>query len=217
MAARATHITFDVSTPHGPGRVDLDRPAGTPAAVLVLGHGASGGVDAKDLLAVRDAAFAAGVAVARTTQPYRVAGRRVPPAAPILDESFTAIVAAVRRRVGTDRPLVVGGRSSGARVACRTGGALGAVGILALAFPLHPPGHPEKSRAGELDPAVPTLVVNGDADPFGVPSPVGQVRVEVRPGARHDLARGLPESAALVVDWLRDLPGIGSLKRTNPA
>jgi predicted alpha/beta-hydrolase family hydrolase len=217
MAARATHTSYELSTPHGPARVALDRPAGTPAAVLVLGHGASGDVDSKDLLAVRDAAFAAGVAVARSTQPYRVAGRKVPPAAPILDEAFTAIVASVRSRVGAGVPLVVGGRSSGARVACRTGGALGAAGILALAFPLHPPGHPEKSRADELDPHIATLVVNGDADPFGVPSPVGRVRVEVRPGARHDLARGLPETAALAVEWLRDLPGIGSLKRTNPA
>jgi uncharacterized protein len=157
------------------------------------------------------------VAVARSTQPYRVAGRKVPPAASILDEAFTAIVASVRSRVGAAVPLVVGGRSSGARVACRTGGTLGAAGILALAFPLHPPGRPEKSRADELDPNVATLVVNGDADPFGVPSPVGRVRVEVRPGARHDLARGLPETAALVVEWLRDLPGIASLKRTNPA
>jgi predicted alpha/beta-hydrolase family hydrolase len=217
MPARATHNTFEVSTPHGPARVALDRPAGAPAALLVLGHGASGDVDSKDLVAVRDAVFAAGVAVARTTQPYLSAGRKVPPAAPILDEAFTAIVAAVRARVGAAVPLVVGGRSSGARVACRTGGSLGAVGILALAFPLHPPGHPEKSRADELDPSVATLVVNGDADPFGVPTPVGRVRVEVRPGARHDLARGLSQTAELVVEWLRDLPGIGSLKRTNPA
>jgi hypothetical protein len=217
MAARATHTSFEVSTPHGPARVALDRPAAAPAAVLVLGHGASGDVDSKDLVAVRDAAFAAGVAVARTTQPYRIAGRTAPPAAPVLDEAFIAIVAAVRARVGAAVPLVVGGRSSGARVACRTGGSLGAVGILALAFPLHPPGHPEKSRADELDPHVATLVVNGDADPFGVPTPVGRVRVEVRPGARHDLARGLPQTVDLVVGWLRDLPGIGSLKRTNPA
>lgn len=215
--ARATTASFEVATPRGPAAVVLDRPGGDPLAVLVLGHGASGGVETRDLVAVRDAMLAAGVAVARVTQPYRLAGRRVPPAPPVLDEAFTAVVAAVRARVGRTLPLVVGGRSSGARVASRTGRALGAAGVLALAFPLHPPGHPEKSRAEELDPAVPTLVVNGDRDPFGVPQPSGLVRVEVRPGARHDLARDLPATAALCVAWLRDLPGIGSLKRTNPA
>ena len=215
MASRVIHSSFDVATPHGAAQVALDRPAGDPAALLVLGHGASGGVDAADLVAVRDAMVAAGVAVARGTQPYRVAGRRVPPAPAVLDEAFTALVAAARKRV--PGALVVGGRSSGARVACRTGRALGAVGILALAFPLHPPGKPDKSRADELDPSVPTLVVNGDRDAFGVPEPTGLVRVEVRPGARHDLARDLSGTAALCVAWLRDLPGIASLKRTNPA
>jgi predicted alpha/beta-hydrolase family hydrolase len=217
MAARSSRTTFDAATPHGPARIALDRPAGEPAGLLVLGHGASGDVDAADLVAVRDAAFAGGFAVARVTQPYRVAGRRVPPAAPILDEAFTALVERARARVGGEVPFVVGGRSSGARVACRTGRTLGAVGVLALAFPLHPPGHPEKSRADELDPEIRTLVVNGDRDPFGVPAPVGLVRVEVRPGARHDLARDLGTTAALCLDWLRVLPGIASLKRTNPA
>jgi predicted alpha/beta-hydrolase family hydrolase len=212
---RATHASFDVATPHGPGQVALDRPAGDPAALVVLGHGASGGVDSADLVAVRDAMVAAGAAVARVTQPYRMAGRGVPPKPEVLDEAFAVLVAAARKRVPA--PLVVGGRSSGARVACRTGRALGAVGILALAFPLHPPGKPDKSRADELDPRVPTLVVNGDRDAFGVPEPIGLVRVEVRPGARHDLARDLPGTAGLCVEWLRDLPGIASLKRTNPA
>jgi uncharacterized protein len=215
MASRATHTTIDVATPHGSAQVALDRPAGNSAALLVLGHGASGGVDSADLIAVRDAMLAAGVAVARVTQPYRVAGRKVPPAPAVLDEAFGALVAAAHKRVPA--PLVVGGRSSGARVACRTGRTLGAVGILALAFPLHPPGRPDRSRADELDPSVPTLIVNGDRDPFGVPEPTGLVRVEVRPGARHDLARDLPGTAALCVAWLRDLPGIASLKRTNPA
>jgi predicted alpha/beta-hydrolase family hydrolase len=197
--------------------VALDRPAGDPLALLVLGHGASGGPDAPDLVAVRDAAFAAGIAVARTTQPYRVSGRKVPPATTVLDESFTALVARAQARVGASVPLVVGGRSNGARVACRTAGALGAVGVLALAFPLHPPGQPAKSRADELDGAQPTLVVNGDRDPFGVPTAAGLVRVEIRPGTGHDLRRDLPGTAALCVAWLRDQLGVMSLKRTNPA
>ncbi len=166
---------------------------------------------------MRDIAFAAGIAVARTTQPYRVAGRRVPPAPPVLDDAFTTIVARVRSRVGAEVPFVVGGRSSGARVACRTGRALGAVGVLALAFPLHPPGQPAKSRAGELDPTLPTLVVNGDRDAFGVPEPVGLVRVELRPGNGHDLRRDLPGTAAACLAWLRDLPGLASLNPTKPA
>ncbi len=217
VATRASHSTFDVATAHGPARVALDRPGGDPAALVVLGHGASGGVDTADLVAVRDAALAAGAAVARVTQPYQIAGRRVPSAAPVLDEAFTTVVEQVRERVGAKVPLVVGGRSAGARVACRTARRLGASGVLALAFPLHPPGKPEKSRADELDPTVPTLVVNGDRDPFGVPRATGRVRVEVRPGERHDLRRNPAATAAVCVDWLRDLPGIASLKRTNPA
>ncbi len=216
MPVRASRTTLDVTTPQGTAQVALDRPAGGPAALLFLGHGASGGVDAADLVAVRDAALGVHVAVARVTQPYRVAGRRVPPAPAALDEAFTAVVTRIRARVGTEVPFVVGGRSSGARVACRTGRALGAAGVLALAFPLHPPGQPAKSRAGELDPDIPTLVVNGDRDPFGVPGPVGLVRVEVRPGDRHDLRRDPRATAALCLDWLRDLPGIRSLNPTNP-
>jgi predicted alpha/beta-hydrolase family hydrolase len=100
-------------------------------------------------------------------------------------------------------PVILGGRSSGARVACRTAGPLGAAGVLALAFPLHPPGKPERSRAGELPTGIPTLVVNGDRDPFGVPEPAGSIEVAVRPGAVHDLRRDLPGTAAIVLTWLR--------------
>ncbi len=149
------------------------------------------------------AALAAEVIVARVTQPYRVAGRRSPAPAPALDEAWIAVVGAVRDQVGGDLPLVVGGRSSGARVACRTARGLGAAGVLALAFPLHPPGKPESSRAGELDPKVPTLVINGDKDPFGVPEPIGAVEVVIRPGERHDLRRDLDAVANTAVDWLR--------------
>ena len=172
--------------------------------MLVIGHGAGGGVDAPDILAVRDAAALAGVRVVQATQPYRVAGRRV--AAPIgqLDEAWTAIVQYLRRdQAVRELPLIFGGRSSGARVACRTATALGAAGVLCLAFPLHPPGKPEKSRAGELPAGVPTLVLNGDRDPFGVPEPGPQREVAVRPGATHDLRKDVKGTAELAVDWLR--------------
>jgi predicted alpha/beta-hydrolase family hydrolase len=190
---------IEVSTPRGTAWVDLDEPAGAAASLLVLGHGAGGGVDAPDLLAVRDAALAASVAVARVTQPYRVSGRRAPAPAGQLDEAWSAVVASLPTR---GVPLIVGGRSSGARVACRTARALGAVGVVALAFPLHPPAHPDRSRADELATGVPTLVVNGDRDPFGVPAPGTGVEVCVRPGERHDLRRDPGAVAAVVLDWL---------------
>jgi hypothetical protein len=194
-----------VETPRGPAEVELTLPeGGAPATVLVLGHGAGGGVDAPDLAAVRRAALDAGLAVALVTQPYRVAGRRSPAPAGQLDQAWTAVLAALREDpVLAGVPLVAGGRSSGARVACRTAAGAGAAGVVALAFPLHPPGRPERSRAGELDGAVPTLVVNGDRDPFGVPSPRPGVTVVVRPGERHDLRRDPAAVAGAVLDFLR--------------
>ncbi|MEV4758268.1 alpha/beta family hydrolase [Micromonospora sp. NPDC049559] len=196
--------TEEIQTPRGPARVDLDLPEGDPASLLVLGHGAGGDVDAPDLVALRDAAVAAGVGVVRVTQPYRVAGRRAPAPAGQLDEAWSAVVGAVRQRHPAGPALVVGGRSSGARVACRTAVALGAAGVVALAFPLHPPGRPERSRADELATGLPTLVVNGDRDPFGVPAPGPGVRVETRPGERHDLRRDPAGTAAVAVAWLRE-------------
>lgn len=196
--------TFSVETPRGPAAVTLDRRSGRVRALLVLGHGASGGVDTADLIAVRDAALSAGLAVARVTQPYRVAGRRAPAPAPALDEAWVAAVQAVRRRAGRGVPLFVGGRSSGARVACRTARELGAAGVVALAFPLHPPGRPDVSRAGELDPALPTLVINGDRDSFGVPDATGLVRVEIRRGERHGLSKDPAGVAQVVVGWLEE-------------
>jgi predicted alpha/beta-hydrolase family hydrolase len=181
--------------------------------VLVLGHGASGGVDAVDLLAVRDAAVAAGHAVARVTQPYRVAGRRAPAPAHQLDAAWVSVIAAVRQRVGKAVPLIVGGRSSGARVAARTAGQVNAAGVLALAFPLHPPGKPGSSRAGELDPGQPTIVINGDADPFGVPDAVGAVQVVRRPGERHDLRRDPAGTARIAIEWIDEILPAG--KRTQ--
>ena len=193
-----------VATPRGPAQVDLTMPAtGRPLSVLVLGHGAGGGVDAPDLVAVRGAVLARGVAVAMVTQPYRVAGRRSPAPTAHLDEAFTVVVTGLRRAAKVrGLPLVVGGRSSGARVACRTAAALGAAGVLALAFPLYPRGVVERSRAAELATGLPTLVVNGDRDPFGVPEAGGSVTVAVRPGARHDLRTDLRGTAVLVGDWM---------------
>ena len=135
----------------------------------------------------------------RVTQPYRVRGRRSPAPAAELDASWAAVLATLDT-AGT--PLIVGGRSSGARVACRTAGTVGAAGILALAFPLHPPGRPDRSRAPELLTGLPTLVVNGDRDPFGIPEATPGVEVVVRPGAGHDLRRDLAGTAAAVVAWL---------------
>jgi predicted alpha/beta-hydrolase family hydrolase len=205
-------VRFELDTSWGPARVDLDGTAATSASLLVLGHGAGGGVDAPDLLAVRDLATVAGVVVARVTQPYRVAGRRVPAATRQLDGAWSSVVATLVEQTGANA-LVVGGRSSGARVACRTASALGAVGVVALAFPLHPPARrtaadpaaspPPRSRAGELDTGLPTLVVNGERDPFGIPAPAPGRQVVVRPGERHDLRRDPGGVAAVVVDWLR--------------
>jgi hypothetical protein len=202
---------MDVDTPHGPARVELDRPAGGPVLLLVLGHGAGGDVDAPDLVAVRDAVLPHGVAVARVTQPYRVAGRRAPAPARQLDAAWTAVVAELRGGAGLGPelgavPLVVGGRSSGARVACRTAEATGASGIVALAFPLHPPGRPEKSRAAELDTGLPTLVVNGERDPFGIPEPAAGRTVQVIPAADHTLKRDPAAVGSLVAAWLALLP-----------
>jgi uncharacterized protein len=200
-AERTTDRTVD--TARGPARVELARPTGKAIALLALGHGAGGDVDAPDLVAVRDAAVAAGLVVASITQPYRVAGRRSSAPADQLDEAWTAVVGAIRAEAGPRRPLLLGGRSSGARVACRTARALGAAGVVALAFPLHPPGKPERSRADELDSGVPTLVVNGDRDPFGVPDPGPGITLVVRPGERHDLRKDTGGIASAVVEWLR--------------
>ncbi|HEY8301645.1 MAG TPA: alpha/beta family hydrolase [Jatrophihabitans sp.] len=185
------------------GWVDLDRPRGA-LALLVLTHGAGGGVGTRDVLAVRDAATASGVAVALLTQPYRVAGRRAPPAPAPQDAAWLEIVAALRKRRGLAAlPLFVGGRSNGARLAARTADRLGATGVVALAYPLHPPGKPERSRLDELEAAgCPVLVVQGERDPFGMP-PAGAGRtVEVIPGADHALRRDVAHIAELVVTFV---------------
>lgn len=154
----------EVETPSGTARVTLHR-ATDSAGLVLLGHGAGGGIDAPDLRRLDQALTASGVAVGLVEQPYRVAGRRVAARAPALDAAMLAVAEAVRQ---DGEPLVLGGRSSGARVACRTAAAAGAVGVLALAFPLHPPWKPESSRLPELLGAgVPALVVQGGRDRFG--------------------------------------------------
>jgi uncharacterized protein len=190
-----------VDTPHGPARVHL-HPVKRPRAGLVLGHGAGGGVKAPDLAAATDAALAADVAVALVEQPYRVAGRRSQPAAGQLDSAWIAVVAHLREDALRDLPLIVGGRSAGARVACRTAAATGAKAVLCLAFPVHPPGRPEKSRLDELDAVtVPTLVVQGDKDPFGMPPDDGPQRTVVRVDGNHSLRNATAVEQA-VTSWL---------------
>ena len=197
---------LEIETPHGLAWIDLDRPRGA-TAVLALGHGAGGSVEAPDLVAVRDAGVCAGYAVARITQPYRVAGRRgVAPAAQ-LDAAWLAAVAALRRQRGFARlPLVVGGRSSGARVACRTSAGTAAAGVIALAFPVHPPGKPENSRLAELDQvSVPVLVVQGDRDPFGMPPAAAGRTVVVIEGADHGLKKGRATIVESVLEFVARL------------
>src|SRR5688500_5750008 len=187
-----------VSAPRGDAEVEVYKAKGKARALLALGHGAGGGVDAPDITAVREAAHAAGVTVALVTQPYRVAGRRAPAPAPQLDEAWSAVV---RELLADHRKarLVVGGRSSGARVACRTAADLGAAAVVCLAFPLHPPGRPERSRQDELPAEIPTLVLNGDRDPFGIPTGGPATLIEVRPGEGHDLRRDPKGTAGIAV------------------
>ncbi|WP_354642259.1 alpha/beta family hydrolase [Kitasatospora camelliae] len=170
-----------VPTVVGDARVTEFGVAGAEA-VLVLGHGAGGGVEAADLRALAEALPERGIGVVLAEQPWRVAGRRVAPAPKTLDEGWRPVMAEL---TGSGVPVFAGGRSAGARVACRTATETGAAGVLALAFPLHPPGKPERSRAEELlGSGVPTLVVQGGADTFGTPGefpelPAGHRLVEV--------------------------------------
>jgi predicted alpha/beta-hydrolase family hydrolase len=222
-------------------------PAGSPAFLLVLTHGAGGGVDTPDLLAVRDAALRLGGAVAMVTQPYRVKGRRVPGSAARQDAAWLEVITALRDTAlrdtalggpalrdmalggpalggpalggpalggpagadaggGAGIPLIQGGRSNGARVACRTARAAGARAVVALAFPLHPPGRPERSRVTELrETGADVLVINGDRDPFGVPDSADATRVVVLAGESHALSRRPEAVADAVESWLREV------------
>jgi uncharacterized protein len=188
----------EIDTPHGPARAHVQNVDGA-VGTMVLGHGAGGSVSSPDLMVASRAALERHLSVALVEQPYRVAGRKSQPAAAQLDAAW---VAAIERLRGDELPLIVGGRSAGARVACRTAAGTGAAAVLCLAFPVHPPGKPEKSRLDELDAVqVPALVVQGERDPFGMP-PEAPNRTVVKVAGDHSLKADLEAVAAAVGDWL---------------
>lgn len=190
-----------IPTPHGPAQVEL-RCAEHGKAALLLGHGAGGSVSAPDLTASARAATGAGVHVALVTQPYRVAGRRSPAPARQLDQAWLAVSQNLALGPFAGLPLIFGGRSSGARVACRTAAPGGAAAVLCLAFPVHPPGRPDRSRTDELDGVtVPVLVVQGERDPFGRPEPAPARKVVLLPGD-HSLKADLAALERAVAAWL---------------
>jgi predicted alpha/beta-hydrolase family hydrolase len=200
-------VIVEVDTPAGPARAHVTD--GGARGTLALGHGAGGGVESADLLALTEEASGAGWRVVRVEQPWRVAGRRVAAAPPTLDEGWAVVLDRLRADGLISGPLVLGGRSAGARVACRTSSAQGAAGVLALAFPLHPPGKPQKSRAPELtEVAVPLCVVQGETDAFGRPADVaavltGRANASVYgvPGD-HALKKNVAIVAAAAMSWL---------------
>jgi predicted alpha/beta-hydrolase family hydrolase len=201
----------ELDTPHGEARAHLHE-VSDPAAALVLGHGAGGGVASPDLVAATDAALSEGVSVALVEQPYRVAGRRSPAPARQLDAAWLAVVQSLASGKLNGLPVIVGGRSLGARVACRTAEATGAVAVLCLAFPLQPPRRraataAPPTRLDELDAvAVPTLVVQGTGDPFGMPL-AGPRRTVVQVPGNHSLRKDLPAVTGAVSDWLGGIVG----------
>ncbi len=201
-------------TPLGAARLLIDA-ASDPLSTLVLGHGAGGGAHARDLTALAAELPAAGITVVRLEHPWRVAGRRVAPRSALLDQGWLAVLPSIDKT----GPLVLGGRSSGARVACRTAVQLDAAGVVCLAFPLHPPGRPERSRFDELaQSGVPTLVVQGERDSFGSPSefPPGQYEMVAIPHADHGMAvpKSHDQTAALktlvaaVTAWFGNALGV---------
>jgi uncharacterized protein len=222
-----------VPTPLGDARLTRFPAGGDRRVSLVLGHGAGGGIEAADLQALAAALPAHGVEVTLVEQPWRVAGKRIAPAPKTLDIAWRAVI---ERLHGDDdhgqahgrehghspaaAPIVVGGRSAGARVACRTGLSTGAIGVVALAFPLHPPGKPEKSRADELTAtALPTLIVQGATDPFGTPPEFPALpsthRLVALPAGNHDFAVRKDQAPVLgtlvdaVAEWVSSLAGRG--------
>lgn len=210
-----------IDTPRGPARVHTERPSedgrganvSGPCGSVVLSHGAGGGIDAADLVALR-ALVDDGWIYVRVEQPWRVAGKKVATPPKTLDESWIPILGKLTSgRWALPRPLVVGGRSAGARVACRTASQVGADAVLALSFPLHPPNNPERSRAFEaqsvLDAGLPLCVIQGERDPFGRPD---DIREALGPaptvtGVRgdHGLARGSDDVLAAAREWLTTL------------
>jgi uncharacterized protein len=195
---------LEIETPHGPARAHLHG-VDEPRGALVLGHGAGGGVQAPDLVAATKAANEEGFSVALVEQPYRVAGRRSPAPARQLDAVWTVVVGRLKANELAALPLVVGGRSLGARVACRTVDETGGVAVLCLAFPLEPPrraGKAPQSRLAELEAVdVPVLVVQGERDPFGMPPP-GSSRDVVKVPGDHGLKADVDAVAAAVRAWL---------------
>jgi len=198
---------LQIDTIHGSARAHL-RTAKEPRAALILGHGAGGGIEALDITAASRAAGAERISVALVEQPYRVAGRRSPPRASQLDADWLSVVERLRADDFAGLPVIVGGRSLGARVACRTAEAAGAIAVLCLAFPLAPPqraGKPKQSRLAELEAVnVPTLVVQGERDPFGIPPP-GPFREVVKVPGDHGLKTDLEAVAATVQAWLANV------------
>ena len=197
---------YAVETAHGPARVHLRAPE-APRGGLVLGHGAGGGVTARDLVTAAEAALDQGLSVALVEQPYRVAERRSPAPAHQLDAAWTTVLQQLRAGPLAGLAVVTGGRSSGARVACRTAEATGAAGVLCLAFPLRPPRRSgdAPSRLPELEAVlVPVLVVQGTRDPFGIP-PAGPHREVVQVQADHGLRTDLAAVGKAIRDWLARL------------
>lgn len=205
-----------IPTPAGPALVELHHPQARAellgdngaqlrfkdGAALLLGHGAGGSTSAPDLVATTRAANAAGIPVALVTQPYRVAGRRAPAPARQLDETWLAVATCLSSGVFAGLRLVFGGRSSGARVACRTAAAGDAAAVLCLAFPVHPPRRPERNRMDELDAVdVPVLVVQGVWDPFGCPAPGPDREIVLLPGD-HSLRADPAAVETAVAKWL---------------
>jgi uncharacterized protein len=200
-----------IDTPHGQANAHLHL-VDEPRAALVLGHGAAGGVTSPDLVTVTEVARSERISVGLVEQPYRVAGRRSPAPARQLDAAWTAVVEQLISGELRGLPLVVGGRSLGARVACRTAQASGAVAVLCLAFPLQPPRRrsaaaPTPSRIGELEAVtLPTLVVQGARDRFGIP-PANASRTVVEVPGDHSLRTDLEAVAAAVRAWLPSVVG----------
>ncbi|MGY1691678.1 alpha/beta hydrolase family protein [Geodermatophilus sp. SYSU D01105] len=199
----------EFATPLGPARVTATEPPVEVRGTLVLGHGAGGGIGSADLVAVTTAAAAAGWRVLRVEQPWRVAGKRIAPAPPRLDVGWAAVLDGLRDAGRLSGPLVLGGRSAGARVACRSAAEQGAAAVLCLAFPLHPPGRPDRSRAAELTGVpVPLVVVQGETDAHGRPEELAAV-LAGQPGASlygvpgdHALAANPDVVAAAAMDGL---------------
>jgi predicted alpha/beta-hydrolase family hydrolase len=220
----------EIATEAGTALAELDGPVRDARVLLALTHGAGGGIGSPDLLAARDAALGLGGLVVRVVQPYRVRGARAPGSAVRQDAAWREIIVALRE-LEPSVPLVQGGRSNGARVACRTAAEVGAQAVVALAFPLHPPasarpsaqpsaGRDQKSRADELreprNAGIPVLVINGERDPFGIPDENYQDRLVVVPGEAHALKGHASVIRTAVTQWLPSvLPGLATTRGTR--